>query len=63
MPAVPAPMKRVERMNTEIVCFNQRAEFVQCNLYIIDVDYRNRNCYNYGSFGYLARNCRNRKQN
>ena len=26
--------------------------------YVIDVD-RRRNCYSYGEFGYLARNCRN----
>jgi len=28
----------------------------------MDVDRRkNRNCYNYGGFGHLARNCRNRR--
>jgi len=27
----------------------------------MDVDYGNRNCYNYGRFGHLARNCRNRR--
>ena len=26
----------------------------------MEVDRRNQNCYNYGEFGYLARNCRNR---
>jgi len=25
----------------------------------MDIDYR-RNCYSYGRFGYLARNCKNR---
>ena len=32
-----------------------------CNLYTIDVDQENRNCYSCGGFGYMARNCRNRK--
>ena len=40
---------------------NQRAGFAQCNLYAIEVDKKNRNCYNCGRFGYLARNCRNRR--
>ena len=39
---------------------NQRAGFTQYNSYAIDVDHKNRNCYNYRGFGYLARNCRNR---
>ena len=27
---------------------------------IINIDRENHNCYNYGRFGYLARNCRNK---
>ena len=54
-------MKGVERMNIVMVNLNQRAGFVQCNPYAMDVDCRNRNCYNYGGFRYLTRNCRNRE--
>jgi len=53
-------MKEIERMNTVMVHPNQRAKFTQYNLYTIDMDRGNMNCYNYGEFGYLARNCRNR---
>ena len=31
------------------------------DLYTIEVNRRNRNCYNYRGFGYLARNYRNRE--
>ena len=49
-------------MNTVIVCPNQQTGFVLShNLYTMDVDRENRNCYNCGEFGYLARNCRNRE--
>ena len=27
----------------------------------MDIDRKNRNCYNCGEFGYLTRNCRNRR--
>jgi len=40
---------------------NQRAGFAQCNSYAIEIDRRNKNCYNCGRFGYLARNCSNRR--
>ena len=39
-----------------MVCLNQRAEFVQHNLYTIDVDCGNRNCYSYEGFEHLSRN-------
>jgi len=47
-------------MNAVMVCPNQRTGFVQHNLYVIDVDRNNRNCYNCGGFRHLARSCRNR---
>ena len=58
----PALMERVKRIDMVMVYPQQRVEFTQCNPYAIDVDRReNRNCYNCGGFGYLARNCRNRR--
>lgn len=27
----------------------------------MEVDRKNKNCYNYGRFGYIARNCKNRR--
>jgi len=36
-------------------------EFAPHNPYAMDIDRGNRNCYNCGEFGYLARNYRNRK--
>ena len=53
-------MKGVERTNTVIVYPSQRAGFTQCNPYAMAVDRWNRNCYNCGRFGHLARNYRNR---
>jgi len=53
-------IKGVERMNAVMVCSNKRAEFAQCNPYTMDMNRGNRNCYNCGGFGHLARNCRNR---
>jgi len=45
-----------------IVCSNQQAKFVPWqDFYTIEVDRRNRNCYNYGGFEHLARNCRNKE--
>ena len=40
---------------------NQKTGFTQCNPYAIDMNRGNRNCYSCGGFGYLARNCRNRR--
>ena len=54
-------MEGVKRMNIVMVCLNQWARFVLYNLYAMKVDRENRNCYNYGGFGHLARNCRNRE--
>jgi len=53
-------MEGVKRMNTVIVCPQQRVRFAQQNLYAMEVDKSNRNCYSCGGFGHLARNCRNR---
>ena len=43
-----------------MMCSNQRAWFAQSNLYAIDVDQKNKNCYNCGEFRHLAKNYRNR---
>jgi len=54
-------MEGVERTNAAMMTPQQRAGFPQRNPYAMDVDKReNRNCYAYGGFGHLARNCRNR---
>jgi len=55
-----APMEEVKRTNTVMMCPNQRAGFTQYNLYAIDTNQENRNCYSCGEFGHLVRNCRNR---
>ena len=57
----PALIEGVERTSVVIVCSNQRAWFAQQNLYAMEVDRSNRNCYSCEGFGYLARNCRNRR--
>ena len=57
----PVLIEGVERTNTLMMHSNQRAGFAQCNLYAMDVNQENRNCYSCGGFGYLARNCRNRR--
>jgi len=55
-------MKGVERMNTKMVCPQQKVGLAQCNPYTMDVDRReNWNCYNCRCFRHLARNCRNRR--
>ena len=53
-------MEEIKRINIVMVCSNQRAGFTQCNPYAMNVDWESRNCYNCKTFGYLARNCRNR---
>ena len=57
----PALIEGVERTSVVMVCSNQRAWFAQQNLYAMEVDRSNRNCYSCGGFGHLARNCRNRR--
>ena len=54
-------MEDVERTNVVIVCSYQRVGFVQCNLYAIDIDRGNRNCYSCQEFRHIARNCKNRE--
>ena len=44
-----------------MIHLNQRAVFFPQNLYVIDINRRNRNYYSCGGFGYLAKNCRNRE--
>jgi len=56
-----APIEGVERINAVMVCPNQRIGLAQCNPYAINVDQGNRNCFNCGRFGYMARNCRNKR--
>ena len=53
-------MKGVERINAVIVHLNQRARFIQYNLYAMNIDWENMNCYNYRRFGHMTRNYRNR---
>jgi len=55
-----ALMERVERTEVVMVCPKQRAGFAQQTSYAMEVDRSNRNCYNYGGFGHLARHCRNK---
>ena len=57
----PALMKEVEKMNIVMVYLNQQAVLVPHNPYAIKVNYKNRNYYNCGRFGHLARNCKNRR--
>ena len=49
-------MEGVKRTNVVITCSNQRTVFTPYNLYVIDVNRRNRNCYSCRGFGYLTRN-------
>ena len=51
-------MKGVEVINIVMLHPNQRTEFIPCNLYAMEVDRGNRNCYSCRGFGYLAQNCR-----
>jgi len=51
----------VERIEVVIVPSQQRADFAQRNLYAMDVDRNNKNCYACRGFGHLERHCRNRR--
>jgi len=54
-------MEGVERTNVAMATSQQKIELSQRNSYAMNMDRReNRNCYAYGGFGHLARNCRNR---
>ena len=57
----PILIEGVKRTNAVIVCPNQQAGFVFHNIYAINIDRGNRNCYNYIRFGHLIRNCRNQE--
>ena len=61
VPIVPTPMEEVERTNAVMTCPNQRAGFASCHPYAMNMDQENRNYYNCGGFGHLARNYRNRR--
>jgi len=55
-----APMERVERINAVVVRELGQAMGTppRQDPYAIEVD-KGRNCYAYGSFGHMARHCRN----
>ena len=54
-------MERVERINVAVVYLDQQAGFVpRQDLYAMNIDY-GRNCYSYGRFGHITRNCKNKK--
>ena len=61
MPTEPTLIEGVKRTNIIMIHLNQRAVFFPQNLYVIDINRRNRNYYSCGGFGYLAKNCRNRE--
>ena len=62
VPAGPALIKRVERINMTIVNLNQQAGFIpRYNLYIMEVN-QERNCYSYKGFGHIVKNSKNRKR-
>ena len=54
-------MEEVKRINAVMAIPQQRVGFPQRNSYAMNIDRKkNRNCYSYGGFGYIVRNCRNR---
>jgi len=57
----PVSIERVKRMNMVVVCLNQWTRFALHNLYVIEVDHENQNCYNCGKFKHIARYCRNQR--
>ena len=54
-------MEEVERTNMVIVHSSQQTEFAPYNLYTMEIDRRNRNCYNCRRFGHLVRNYKNKR--
>jgi len=53
----------IERTNTRVVRNplqgqEERGEGMRRDLYAMDVD-REKNCYSYGGFSHISRNCRN----
>jgi len=57
-------MEKIEMTNVVVVrSFLQgqksRGEEIKRNLYVMEVDQGNRNCYNCGEFGHIAKYCRN----
>ena len=64
MPVKLTSMKVVERINTVVVrnplqVQESKGKKIRRNPYVIEMN-RGRNCYSCRSFGYLARNCKNR---
>jgi len=51
-------MEGVERTNTVMVYPTQQIVFVPYNLYAMNIDRGNRNCYSCEGFGHLVWNCR-----
>ena len=55
----PAPIEGMKRTNVAVRNLERQMEPPRRDPYVMDVN-KERNCYNYKGFGYLARNCRNR---
>ena len=60
----PAPMEGIKRMNAVVVRGTGAGEGQNMGVpqrrdpFAMDIDH-GRNCYTYGGFGHIARNCRN----
>ena len=57
----PAPMEGVERTNAVVVRGSEVGVSPRQDPYAMEID-RGRNCFACGSFGHMARHCRNRGQ-